>query len=272
MEQYGRFPCDDCWLSQGFKKSHKAIDLGWLTKYGAKRPVKAWKSGKVITNSVDSAGGVYVVMEHVNGAKKHWSAYWHLVKGSVKVKKGQTIKQGDVIGTRGNTGVSTGVHLHFMLTKEISASVKYTYANLEKYAVNPLPLCYVFDGQHISIDGVKKKPAEVVQEAPEPAERNTAINQVEVVADALRVRLLPSLKADIWCTCKKGIFNVLEAKDADGYTWYKIAADRWIASKEGEWTRYLASTAANKDQQIKELQAQLNVANQKIEAVRKAIL
>ena len=41
VEKYGRCPCNDSWISQGFKSSHKAIDLGWLTKYGANRPVYA---------------------------------------------------------------------------------------------------------------------------------------------------------------------------------------------------------------------------------------
>ena len=110
VEKYGRCPCNDSWISQGYKSSsHKAIDLGWLSGYGANRPVYAWKSGTVVATGTDSAGGVYVVLRHDAGDKVWISRYWHFVKNSVVVKKGQAVKQGDKLGTRGNTGISTGV-------------------------------------------------------------------------------------------------------------------------------------------------------------------
>lgn len=43
--------------------------------------------------------------------------FQHMKKGSVVVKKGQTIKKGDKIGIIGTTGNSTGVHLHFDISK-----------------------------------------------------------------------------------------------------------------------------------------------------------
>ncbi len=59
-----------------------------------------------------AASGNYVVLEHDNG---EYSFYGHMVKDSVKVEKGQTVKQGQVLGRLGNSGSSTGPHLHFHL-------------------------------------------------------------------------------------------------------------------------------------------------------------
>ncbi len=59
-----------------------------------------------------AASGNYVVLEHPHG--EH-SFYGHLVKDSVTVEKGQIVKQGQVLGRLGNSGSSTGPHLHFHL-------------------------------------------------------------------------------------------------------------------------------------------------------------
>ena len=54
--------------------------------------------------------GNYVRIKHESGV---YSRYLHLVNGSVKVKVGQKVKAGAVLGTEGNTGYSMGTHLHF---------------------------------------------------------------------------------------------------------------------------------------------------------------
>jgi murein DD-endopeptidase MepM/ murein hydrolase activator NlpD len=57
-------------------------------------------------------GGNCVVIEHGTG---EWSFLAHMRKGSVKVKKGDRVKQGDVVGQLGNSGATTGPHLHYHL-------------------------------------------------------------------------------------------------------------------------------------------------------------
>lgn len=54
--------------------------------------------------------GNFVRIKHESGV---YSRYLHLVNGSVKVKVGQKVKAGTVLGTEGNTGYSMGTHLHF---------------------------------------------------------------------------------------------------------------------------------------------------------------
>jgi murein DD-endopeptidase MepM/ murein hydrolase activator NlpD len=63
----------------------------------------------------DSPWGVAgncVVIDHGNG---EWSLLAHMKKGSVKVKKGDRLKQGEIVGQLGNSGATTGPHLHYHL-------------------------------------------------------------------------------------------------------------------------------------------------------------
>lgn len=52
--------------------------------------------------------GNYCIIDHGNG---YWTLYGH--SEGITVSVGQTVKQGDVLGTVGSTGYSTGPHLHF---------------------------------------------------------------------------------------------------------------------------------------------------------------
>ena len=54
----------------------------------------------------------YVIIDHQNG---EFSLYCHMSEGTVVVKPGDIVKQGQVIGKIGNTGNSTDPHLHFQL-------------------------------------------------------------------------------------------------------------------------------------------------------------
>ncbi|MHA1188121.1 MAG: M23 family metallopeptidase [Candidatus Heimdallarchaeota archaeon] len=69
---------------------------------------------ELITSSGYEAtvAGNYVIIQHENN---EYSFYAHIIKGEVKVKKGDKVKQGQVIGLLGNSGNSTGPHLHFHL-------------------------------------------------------------------------------------------------------------------------------------------------------------
>jgi Peptidase family M23 len=59
-----------------------------------------------------SSGGNYVAIDHLNG---EYSWFGHLKTGSVKVKPGQMVKQGEVIGQVGASGDSLFPHLHYEL-------------------------------------------------------------------------------------------------------------------------------------------------------------
>jgi murein DD-endopeptidase MepM/ murein hydrolase activator NlpD len=71
-------------------------------------PVVAPAAGTVVLADFEAGLGNAVIMTHGYGVR---TTYGHLAK--LKVKSGQTVKRGDVIGWVGSTGLSTGPHLHY---------------------------------------------------------------------------------------------------------------------------------------------------------------
>ena len=90
--------------TKGASTYHKGID--WATPTGT--PVYASNNGKVSKAGWGSGYGYVVYIDHDDGRQ---TRYGHLSK--ILVSVGQTVKQGERIALSGNTGVSTGPHLHF---------------------------------------------------------------------------------------------------------------------------------------------------------------
>ena len=89
----------------GYYTGHTGVDIG--ASYGS--PVYAAADGTVIVASNSYGGyGVAVVIDHGSGIS---TLYGH--NDHVKVSVGQHVKRGQVIAASGNSGVSTGPHLHF---------------------------------------------------------------------------------------------------------------------------------------------------------------
>lgn len=73
-------------------------------------PVYAARTGKIkVAVNGNGSGGTMVEISHASGT--HKTGYKHLSKLAVKV--GQRVIKGQLIGYSGNTGASTGPHLHF---------------------------------------------------------------------------------------------------------------------------------------------------------------
>ena len=88
-------------------KMHKGIDLV------AKRGTKIMSSGAGVVIKAERSGG-YGKCVKVDHGYGYVSIYAHMSK--IKVKKGQKVKHGDLLGLVGSTGRSTGPHLHYELT------------------------------------------------------------------------------------------------------------------------------------------------------------
>ncbi len=84
---------------------HKGIDL---STFRSGDPILATADGKVVTVAYDISLGNYIILEHKHG---FLTRYAHL--SAFKVQKGAVVKQGQIIGYIGNTGLSTGPHLHY---------------------------------------------------------------------------------------------------------------------------------------------------------------
>ena len=104
--------------SLGGGKKHNGIDISgtpWGSNiYAANEGVVVYVSSGCPNNGSypNSCGGGYgnwVVIQHENNI---YTVYAHMLN-SIPVKVGQTVKRGDVVGYMGNSGQSTGTHLHF---------------------------------------------------------------------------------------------------------------------------------------------------------------
>jgi|TARA_B110000467_G_C18042453_1_gene326639 murein DD-endopeptidase MepM/ murein hydrolase activator NlpD len=110
-----RTPLDIFRISSGFNLRrkhpiHKKIKAHRGVDYAAPRgtPVYAAGAGKVIEVGYSKANGNYVFLQH---GQTYITKYLHLNKK--KVRRGQTVKQKQLIGTVGSTGYATGPHLHY---------------------------------------------------------------------------------------------------------------------------------------------------------------
>jgi murein DD-endopeptidase MepM/ murein hydrolase activator NlpD len=83
---------------------HRGVDI--RGRMGS--DVKATADATVLIQNYDKLRGRYIVLDHGNGFR---TKYAHLKKGLVQ--KGDLVKRGQVIGLVGNSGRSTGPHLHY---------------------------------------------------------------------------------------------------------------------------------------------------------------
>jgi murein DD-endopeptidase MepM/ murein hydrolase activator NlpD len=105
------------------KKHHNGDDI-WGSN--PKIYCEAWHDGTVVyagtsklKNADGSIGGVgyYVDLRSKIDGKWYVSRYGHMAEGSLKVKTGQKIEAGTILGVMGNTGASAGRHLHFEIVE-----------------------------------------------------------------------------------------------------------------------------------------------------------
>ncbi|TNF88981.1 MAG: LysM peptidoglycan-binding domain-containing protein [Gammaproteobacteria bacterium] len=87
-------------------RSHKGVD------YAAKRgtPVRASGDGKVIFAGSKGGYGRLIVIRH---GGRYTTAYGHLHRYARGVRSGKKVKQGQIIGYVGSSGLATGPHLHY---------------------------------------------------------------------------------------------------------------------------------------------------------------
>jgi murein DD-endopeptidase MepM/ murein hydrolase activator NlpD len=91
------------------RRHHHGIDLAAPID----APIRAIAAGRVMFADPWGGYGRLVVIQHENGLTSH---YGHC--NALNVQPGQTVRAGDIIGTVGNSGSSTGPHLHFEIRQK----------------------------------------------------------------------------------------------------------------------------------------------------------
>ena len=144
-----RYPVNFIYISQEYKNNHKALDLGWSKSYGGKNQNIYAAYDGVVTNVVDgkdkdltsrnNAGNI-ISIKHADNLE---TRYIHLRKGSIIVKKGQSVKTGEKIAKMGDSGYTIGNHLHYNVY-------------LNKKTVNPILYTYIYEGQTLSANTQNK--------------------------------------------------------------------------------------------------------------------
>ena len=90
----------------GISKMHTGVD--WAAPYGT--PIFASGNGTVETAGWEGGYGKYVRLKHSNGYE---TAYGHMSAFARGIEPGKRVRQGQVIGFVGSTGLSTGAHVHY---------------------------------------------------------------------------------------------------------------------------------------------------------------
>ena len=90
----------------GYNKKHQGVDFAAPTG----TPIMAAGTGHIEFVGSNGGAGKYIRIRHLNGYK---TSYSHLSKYASGIQKNIKVRQGQVIGYVGNTGLSTGPHLHY---------------------------------------------------------------------------------------------------------------------------------------------------------------
>ena len=249
-QEYFMSPVDYFRITQGSgvgtHKGTRAIDLGSKNgdrdAYFAPATVKCiWTyapSGEAIWQSVYDVvcpngyiGKVTFVTVHDNS----FDAY-----------VGQVVPQGNQLGNMGDKGNASGIHLHIEMAQSDNTNfIKNEYGiwTLEANETDYDSVCFFDDTEIVDYPGLEPKYINDTEPSdPDkvgtPVERNTKVNQIEVLADNAYARKTPC--GDKLGYINKGIYNSLEQSYADGYTWHRVEDSMWIA--QGDWTVYYPGT------------------------------
>ena len=252
---------------------HKGVDLGWNDNYGGQynTPVYAINDGTVMyvdkTTGNNNAGN-YIWIKHEFNDYALWSRYCHLKDNSTLVKIGQKVIRGQQIATMGGT-YGYAVHLHFEMWKT-PKNWSFNWNDRMKYLVNPTDYTFLFDDQVIGTSTNNKVITKVLGTSKQ-AKRDITKNQIEVVGEYLRARKGAGTNQTILGYIDYGIYDYIETKTSNNYTWYNLGFC-WIAGTKEDTKIYSAeSPEDDKDKKIAELEEQVKKLDTELLAQKKLV-
>jgi murein DD-endopeptidase MepM/ murein hydrolase activator NlpD len=140
----------------GYSKMHTGVD--WAAPRGT--PIYASGNGIVATAGWESGYGKYVKLRHTNGYE---TAYGHMSAFARGIQPGTRVRQGQIIGYVGSTGLSTGPHLHYEILVN-NRFVDPLKIKLPRGRVLDGPTLAGFEKDRDRYDGMMNRPAPRVAE------------------------------------------------------------------------------------------------------------
>jgi murein DD-endopeptidase MepM/ murein hydrolase activator NlpD len=134
----------------GYTKMHTGVD--WATPTGT--PIFAAGNGVVEKAGWESGYGKFVLLRHNNGYE---TAYGHMTAFARGIEEGTRVRQGQVIGFVGSTGLSTGAHVHY----EIRINGRFVdpmRVKLPRGRELNGPMLAQFEKERVRIDGIMTRP------------------------------------------------------------------------------------------------------------------
>jgi len=143
----------------GYTKMHTGVD--WAAPSGT--PIYAAGNGTIEKVGWESGYGKFILLRHNNGYE---TAYGHMSAYARGMDEGKRVRQGQVIGFVGSTGLSTGSHVHY----EIRINGRFVdpmRIKLPRGRELQGPVLAAFDKERERLDGLMvRKPARVATAAP----------------------------------------------------------------------------------------------------------
>ncbi len=218
-----------CEITQYYGGSNNHLGIDIVGKNYTIDTVLAHTEGTVIytqtgqSNNQGSTGnasyGNFVKINHGSG---WFTLYAHLDRVNVKV--GDKVTKGQVIGYMGNTGNSYGAHLHFEVYKNNARTDPLNYLDVD-----------------------------LLSSTLKPVTRDENKDQLKVNVNDLRIRTGPSTTSSIIeLATENSIYNYYETKSSEGYTWYRIDDNKWLANKDNWCTIYPKTQPIDNEEKLKE--------------------
>lgn len=255
--KYNRLPLKKLGITgtweEHINRGSRGQDFGWFDYQG--EPIYAMNDGTVMEINKNSSAGNYIWIKHEFTNYDIWSRYLHIKDGSIKVKVNQKVTRGQEIANMGNTGNSTGTHLHFE-TWVVPKGWKFNFNDRAKYSEPSTDNAFAFDDQVIGTSTNNKVITRVIGTSKQ-AKRDTSKNQIEVVGEFLRARKGAGTNQTILGYIDFGIYDYIETKTSNNYIWYNLGFC-WIAGTKEDTKIYPKENPEDdKDKKIAELEEQV---------------